>query len=109
MTIVLTSVVSLAFGLAAWALPVVALCRRGKNPAHGTARVLSAASLAACAVALCAQLYHVLIRVNLGDWAGLMDTIPAVVWLGTLLLIVTITLNAICAWIDRPENNAVIQ
>jgi len=84
---------SFVLGLIAWILPVAALVRRRKaNPV-----ALSLASVSACAVSLCMQLFYADHLVKIADWSALMDTSRAVAMVSALLLAVTAILNAV-AW-----------
>ncbi|MFC5602793.1 hypothetical protein [Sporosarcina koreensis] len=86
----LLNIGSLVLGLVAWILPVVSLIRVTKHWA-----ALSIMSLSACAISLFFQIYYTYHLVQIEDWAALMDTMGAVVVAGTVLLIVTLLLNAI--------------
>jgi hypothetical protein len=85
---------SLIFGLIAWILPVVNLARKGKAAGRNWA-VLSVASVSACAVSLCMQIFYTNHLVMIEDWSALMDTSSAVALVSTVLLAVTIVLNVI--------------
>ncbi|SHH47472.1 cytochrome c oxidase subunit 4 [Sporobacter termitidis DSM 10068] len=89
----LLNIGSLLFGIVAWVLPVVSLVRQPKSGRSWA--VFSAASAGACAVSLCLQIYELNHRVNIQDWAALLDTSAAVALVATVLLIVTIILNVI--------------
>ncbi len=91
---------SLILGLIAWILPVISLAR------HRQARcknwfVFPAASSIACAVSLYMQLCYNRHLVIIGDWSALMDTTGAVVFAATVLLLMTIVLNAVTLAIYR--------
>ncbi len=85
---------SLIFGLIAWILPVVNLVWKDKAAGRNWA-VLSAASVSACAVSLCMQIFYTNHLVMIEDWSALMDTSSAVALVSTVLLAVTIVLNVI--------------
>lgn len=85
---------SLALGLIAWILPVVNLMQHNKADRRNWA-VFSVASLSACATSLCMQLFYSDYLVKIEDWSALMDTSSAVALVATILLVVTIILNAI--------------
>ncbi|WP_444641306.1 hypothetical protein ACRQU7_13120 [Caproiciproducens sp. R1] len=84
---------SLVLGLIAWILPVVNL-RRNKA-GIGSRIVLCAASVSACAVSLCLQIFYTDHLVKIEDWSALMDTSSSVALVSAILLAVTIILNAI--------------
>lgn len=85
---------SLVLGLVAWILPVVNLMQRNKAD-HRNWVFLSVASVSACAVSLCMQIFYTAHLVKIEDWSALMDTSQAVALVATLLLAGTIILNAI--------------
>lgn len=80
---------SLILGLAAWALPLIALTRR---------RSAAGISFALCAASVLLQLREVKNRVRLQDFAAIEDTISAVAFAATVLLIGTVVLN-ICVYV----------
>ncbi|MPN58831.1 hypothetical protein SDC9_206546 [bioreactor metagenome] len=85
---------SLVLGLIAWVLPVISLMRRDKTR-HRNWSAFSVASVSACAVSLCMQLYYTNHLVQIKDWSALMDTSSAVALISTINLAVTILLNGI--------------
>jgi cytochrome c oxidase subunit 4 len=85
---------SLVLGLIAWILPVVNLVQNNKAD-HRNWVVFSVVSLSACATSLCMQLFYSDHLVKIEDWSALMDTSHAVTLVATILLVVTIILNAI--------------
>lgn len=85
---------SLVLGLIAWVLPVVTYMRYKKHD-HGNWVALSIASISACAISLCFQIFYTYHKVKVEDWAALMDTMYAVAFASAILLIVTIILNVI--------------
>ncbi|MEL7657284.1 MAG: hypothetical protein AAGU75_15430 [Bacillota bacterium] len=85
---------SLVLGLIAWILPVVNLAQHNKAD-HRNWVVFSVASISACAISLCMQIFYTDHLVKIEDWSALMDTSHAVALVATLLLVVTIILNAI--------------
>jgi hypothetical protein len=85
---------SLVLGLIAWVLPVVNLVQRNKAE-HRNRVVFSVASVSACAISLCMQIFYTDHLVKIEDWSALMDTSHAAALVATLLLIVTILLNVI--------------
>lgn len=85
---------SFVLGLVAWILPVVNLLRRNKAKSRNCI-VLFMASISACAISLCMQIFYTNHLVKIEDWSALMDTSSAVAMVSTLLLVVTIVLNAV--------------
>ncbi|MCG7346004.1 hypothetical protein MHZ92_17975 [Sporosarcina sp. ACRSL] len=82
---------SLVLGLIAWILPVIAFMQMNRK--YKNWFTLSIISLSACAISICFQMYYNYHLVKIEDWAALLDTTWAVVFLSTVLLIVTILLN----------------
>ena len=89
----LMNVGSLVLGLIAWILPAVNLVQHNKISSKRLA-AFSVTSLSACAVSLCMQLFYTDHLVKIEDWSALLDTSNAVALVATLLLVVTILLNA---------------
>ncbi len=85
---------SLILGLVAWILPIVNLLRRNRA-GRGNLAVFSVASISACAISLCMQIFYTDYLVKIEDWAALMDTFSAVALVSTALLVVTLILNFI--------------
>jgi cytochrome c oxidase subunit 4 len=85
---------SLVLGLIAWILPVVNLVQHNKADRRNWI-IFSVASVSACAISLCMQIFYTDHLVKIEDWSALMDTSHAVALVATLLLVVTIILNAI--------------
>ncbi|KRG13623.1 hypothetical protein ACA29_08025 [Lederbergia galactosidilytica] len=104
---------SLILGLVAWILPLVALMLYKKE--HNKWIIFPIASLSACAVSLCFQIFYndhlVKIEdwsalmdthlVKIEDWSALMDTTDAVSSAAAALLIITILLNIITLIVYR--------
>lgn len=82
---------SAVLGLISWALPVLYLVKRKA----GNWGVFSAASIGACAAALCMQLFYTDHLVKIRDWSALMDTSRAVARVCAALLVITLVLNAV--------------
>ena len=78
---------SLLLALAAWGLPTVSLCRRGKR------QVLTLASLIACTLSLLLQVCAVLHRVNNGDFTGLTRSMPIILPAALVIAAGTAVLN----------------
>lgn len=91
---------SLVLGLVSWILPVVALMRFNKHERRNWA-AFSMMSLSACAMSLIFQMYYNYHLVQIADWAALMDTMGAVAVAATILLVVTLVLNAIMLIVYR--------
>ncbi len=85
---------SLVLGLVAWILPVVNLMQHDKAD-HRNWVAFSVASVSACAIALCLQIFYTSHLVKIEDWSALMDISDALVLVATILLVVTLILNAI--------------
>jgi len=84
---------SLVFGLIAWVLPVVYIVLRNINNRNWV--YFPVASVSACAISLCMQIFYQNYLVRVEDWSALMDTSAAVALVSATLLVVTIALNAI--------------
>jgi len=81
---------SLALGLVSWVLPIVGFVKRkSKNWWF-----FPVASLSACAIALCLQIFYTNHLVRIEDWTALMDTHNAVARVSAILLVTTLVLNA---------------
>lgn len=85
---------SLVLGLMAWILPAITLVWRDKVNSRRFA-VFPVASLSACAISLCMQIFYTDYLVKTEDWSALMDTSSAVAFVSAVLLAVTILLNAV--------------
>lgn len=83
------NILSLFLGLMAWSLPVIYLMVGKRRERFCTG------SCALCAAALYFQLREILLRANRGDFAGIEDTIGAVVFASTVLLVTTVVLNTL--------------
>lgn len=98
---------SLVFGLIAWILPVVYIALYNINNRNWV--VYSVASVSACAISLCMQIFYQNYLVRIEDWSALMDTSAAVALVSATLLVVTIVLNAIMLVICHGRNFRVSQ
>jgi cytochrome c oxidase subunit 4 len=98
----LLNVGSLILGLVALLLPLINLAieNKAKNKNY---TALSIASLSACAIAVCMQLFYNMHLVAIKDWSALMDTMYAVAYVSLLLVVITITLNAITLVVYRKK------
>lgn len=85
---------SLVLGLIAWILPIVNLVRRNKAQNRNWI-VFSVASVSACAISLCMQIFYHNHLVKIEDWSALMDTAQAMALVSTVMLAVTLILNAL--------------
>lgn len=85
---------SLALGLIAWILPVLNLVQHDKGNSRYWA-IFPVASVSACAISLCMQIFYTNHLVKIEDWSALMDTYHVVALIAILLPVVTIILNAI--------------
>lgn len=84
---------SLVLGLIAWIFPAVYLVQHNKISSKRYA-AFTVISFSACAIALCLQLFYTDHLVKTEDWSALLDTSHAAALAATLLLVVTIILNA---------------
>lgn len=98
--ITLLNIGSLVLGLIAWVLPIVNLLRYRKH-AYRNWIILSFLSMSACVISLYFQICNIYHKVKISDWTALMDTMYAVVFALTVLLIVTVILNAITLLVYR--------
>jgi len=85
---------SLLLGLIAWIFPVINLAKSNKTE-HKNWVAFSITSVSACVISLYMQILYGNHLVKIEDWSALMDTSDAVALVSAILLIVTITLNAI--------------
>ena len=85
---------SLLFGLIAWILPVINLMQHDKADPRNLV-IFSLASVSACAISLCMQIFSTNYLVTREDWSALMDISPPLVLVASILLVVTLILNAI--------------
>jgi len=91
---------SLVFGLFSWALPIVNLTRSKKQRNLNWA-FFSFASISACAISICLQIFYQNYLVKIEDWSAIMDTMGSVAFISAALLIVTIFLNIISFMVCR--------
>ncbi|WP_400247682.1 hypothetical protein AB3U99_11405 [Niallia sp. JL1B1071] len=90
----LLNIGSLVLGLIAWILPAVNLMRN-KSENQGNRLVTAFVSMSACAIALFFQIFYNYHLVMIEDWSALLDTTGGVVVAATVLIFVTIVLNAV--------------
>ena len=88
------SVVSLGLGLVSWVLPIVYLFIRKRRG------FFTCGSLLCVVFSLYFQLREIMRLTNKGDWSAIEDTIHAVVFAATVLIVVTLVLN-IAAWCKK--------
>jgi len=93
---------SLLLGLIAWLLPIINLVVRNNIKSNRWV-VFSIASVSACAISLCMQLFYSAYLVRIADWSALRDTANYVAYVSLLLLAVTIALNAIIVVVYRKK------
>lgn len=79
---------SLLLGIVAWVIPLIAM----KYPLKKCVKFIIF-SLSACIASLCLQLFEIHTRVQIEDWAAIMDTIGTLIWVATILAVITIILN----------------
>lgn len=82
---------SLIFGLVAWIVPFLSF----KKLNDVTRKIVI--SFSACVAALCLQFFEMNHRVQVQDWAALMDTMGALKWIAVILSVITILLNVFVA------------
>lgn len=82
---------SLILGFTAWILACFAI----KSKALSASYRLSAGSFGICAVSLLFQFFEISHRVDIGDFSAIADTIRSTVFAASILIIVTIFLNAV--------------
>lgn len=100
--ITLLNPASLVLGLISWILPAVNLMQRKKHDNRNWG-VLSTISLSACAISLLFQILYTNHMINIWDPTALMDTNNSMVFAASVLLVVTIILNAITLLVYRSK------
>ena len=85
------SLVSLSLGLVSWVLPIAYLFIKKRR------EFFTCGSLVCVVFSLYFQLREIMRLTDKGDWSSIEDTIHAVVFAATVLIIVTLVLN-ILAW-----------
>ncbi|WP_312097209.1 hypothetical protein [Niallia sp.] len=90
----LLNIGSLVLGLIAWILPAANLMRN-KRENQGNWLIIGLVSMSACTIALLFQIFYNYHLVSIEDWSALMDTTGGVVVAATVLILVTIVLNAV--------------
>lgn len=90
----LLNIGSFVFGLIACILPVINIIFRNKL-GNKNWIIFSEVSTSSCIVSLWMQIFYINHLVNIEDWTAIMDTSNAIVYISSLLLLVTITLNVI--------------
>lgn len=91
---------SIVLGLMGWAIPVIQLKRmvREKN---GLGRYTHILSMGACCLAVWLQICYDEHLVNIGDWSALMDTVAAVRMISLFLLVSTVLVNLLVAYVEN--------
>lgn len=85
-------------------IPVMSLLRKKKGRNGSEASLFM--SLSACTIAVCFQILYNLYLVKIKDWSALMDTAGAVAIASSILVVVTIMLNALLLMLSR--NNSAL-
>lgn len=92
-SVAMCNVGSILLGLAAWAIPLSQLARVG-NSGGGWDHI---ASFSFALLSLALQFFEIKVRVDVGDWSALMDTVPALCMVVLLFSAVTLLLNVAAA------------
>ncbi len=102
MNIEITNIASILLGLVAWILPVIniMLVRRKKCWNWGTLAVLS---LGSCATSIWLLNYYTYHKVNIEDWAAVLDTTSAIMQVTAVLLTGTLVLNLVTYIVSRKK------
>ena len=95
---------SLILGLIAWILPVVSFAQHNKTSCKRYA-VFTVASLGACALSMCMQLFYTDHLVKIDDWSALLDTAHTTALVAALLFVVTVILNVIVLLVYFGKNH----
>lgn len=85
---------SIILGIVAWFISFVNLFRYKKQKNKKWV-AFSIISFSACAIAICLQIFYIYLLVNAGDLASVMDTVGTVAFVSSILVGVTILLNAV--------------
>ena len=88
------SLVSLSLGLVSWVLPIAYLFIKKRR------EFFTCGSLVCVVFSLYFQLREIMRLTDKGDWSSIEDTIHAVVFAATVLIVVTLVLN-IAAWCKK--------
>jgi len=94
---------SLVLGLVAWVLPIINLAKYNKTKNRNWI-VLLFASMSVCSISVLFQIVYQKHLVQIEDWSAIMDTIWGVLFVSTVLIGVTITLNLITIFKYRKLN-----
>ena len=89
---------SFIFGVIAWCIAFAAIKSKNKSIASGC----MVTSFSLCVLSLFFQFLEIGRRVNNGDYAGIEDTIGAVIFAAGVLSVVTIVLN-VAAFVGRQK------
>ncbi|WP_317368375.1 hypothetical protein [uncultured Tyzzerella sp.] len=98
------NVLSLALGLASWALPIIAIFYLKKKN-YKRVRNLSILSVSLTVVSMYFQFLYINHLVKIGDWIAIEDTNGGVVFCCTALIFVTFSLNFINLLIMKFNKN----
>jgi cytochrome c oxidase subunit 4 len=85
---------SLILGLSAWILPIINLIKQNKAE-HRNWIILLLISMSSCAISVLFQIVYQNHLTKIEDWSAIMDTIWAVMFVSTVLIVTTIILNLI--------------
>lgn len=99
----LLNIGSLVLGLIAWILPAANLMRNNREN-QGNRLIIGLVSMSACVISLLFQIIYNYHLVKVEDWSALMDTTRGVVVAATVLILVTIILNAINLTVYRKRS-----
>lgn len=94
----LLNLASLLLGLIAWILPIISIMQYKKHE-NKSWIILSIISISSCAISLFLQIIYNNNLVQINDWSAIMDTTNALVFVSSVLLVVTISLNAVTTMI----------
>ncbi len=97
------NIASFVLGIIAWGIAFGAIKSKKKPSAYGC----SVTSFSLCAVSLFFQFLEIGQRVNNRDYAGIEDTIGAVIFAAGVLVGVTIVLNVV-ALVGRHNKNEIL-
>ncbi|MCF2649985.1 hypothetical protein [Niallia circulans] len=99
----LLNIGSLVLGLIAWILPAANLMRNNREN-QGNRLIIGLVSMSACVISLLFQIIYNYHLVKIEDWSALMDTTRGVMVAATVLILVTIILNAINLTVYRKRS-----
>jgi cytochrome c oxidase subunit 4 len=85
---------SLILGLSAWILPIINLIKQNKAE-HRNWIVLLFISMCSCTISVLFQIVYQNHLTEIEGWSAIMDTIWSVMFVSTVLIVITIILNLI--------------